>query len=84
MQQLKRSPCETLTGSEAETASAARDLAFDAIMERCELAGSYARSASEAAWRGDQITIGVHLRQLPLCVIAGILAFKLLDGEVRP
>jgi hypothetical protein len=46
--------------------SVARDLAFEALVEHCSLAESYARSASEAAWRGDLITLGVHIRQLPL------------------
>ena len=60
--------------------AAARDLVFAAIVEHSALAESYARSASEAAWRGDEVTLGVHLRQLRLCVIASIQTFKSLDG----
>lgn len=71
----------TFAALSVEAISAVRDLTFDAIMERCDLAASYARSASETAWRGDQITAGVHLRQLRLCAIAAIQAFKSLDEE---
>jgi hypothetical protein len=61
--------------------SVARDLAFEALVEHCSLAESYARSASEAAWRGDLTTLGVHIRQLRLCVITAIQTFKSLNDE---
>jgi hypothetical protein len=61
--------------------SAVSDLQFDLIVETVDLAASYGRSASEAAWRGDRLTLGVHLRQLRLCVIAAIQTFKELGGE---
>ncbi len=32
------------------------DLRLEAIVEFCELAASYSRSAAEAAWRGDRQT----------------------------
>jgi hypothetical protein len=63
-------------------ASAVNDLRLDLIGETIELAASYARSAAEAAWRADKVTLGVHLRQLRLCVIAAIQTFKELGGEV--
>jgi hypothetical protein len=40
-------------------ASAVNDLQLDLIGETVELAGSYARSAAEAAWRDDKVTLGV-------------------------
>ena len=62
-------------------ASAVNDLQLDLIGETIELAASYARSAAEAAWRDDKVTLGVHLRQLRLCVITAIQTFKeLSDG----
>ncbi len=70
-----------LNSPAARCASAVSDLQFDLIVETVDLATSYARSASEAAWRGDRLTLGVHLRQLRLCVIAAIQTFKELGGE---
>ncbi len=49
---------------------AANDLCYHSIVEHCELAASYAWSAREAAWRGDRHTLGAHLRQVRLVVIA--------------
>ena len=54
----------------------ANDLYYDFILENCELAASYSRSAAEAAWRGDRQTLGMHLRQLRLVVIALLKAEK--------
>ena len=42
-----------------------RDQAFDAIVETATLAESYSRS-TQAAFRGDQLTVEVHLKQLRL------------------
>jgi hypothetical protein len=63
-------------GPSPEARATARDLAFKAIIEHVSLAESYSRSAAEAAWRGDETTLGVHLRQLRLCVIAALQTFK--------
>ena len=52
--------------------SACRDLIFEALVEVCDRAASYARSASEAAWRGDEHTVNVHARQLRDCVVEAI------------
>jgi hypothetical protein len=49
---------------------AANDLRYDFIVENCEIAASFARSAAEAAWRGDKQTLGTHLRQLRIVVLA--------------
>jgi hypothetical protein len=58
-----------------------RDQLFEFIVERTDLAASYARSASEAAWRGDQLTVGVHLKQLRLATIAALQTFRELGPE---
>jgi hypothetical protein len=55
------------------------DFAFDAIVETCELASSYAASAREAAWRGDRGLLAGHLAQLRLCVITALDAHKRLN-----
>jgi hypothetical protein len=57
------------------------DMQFEAIIEFSDLAASYARSAVEAAWRGDRATLGMHLAQLRLTVIAAIQAFKEIGSE---
>jgi hypothetical protein len=54
----------------------ADDLCREAIIEAAGLAESYARSAAEAAWRGDVATLGVHLRQLRLAVIEALQVFR--------
>ncbi len=60
--------------------STARDFALDAIVERCDLAASYARSASEAAWPGDEISVGAHLR---LCAITAIQGVQIAQRRGR-
>jgi hypothetical protein len=62
------------------TAIAARDLVFEGLIEAGSLIESYSRSLTEAAWRGDQSTVEVHIRQLRACVVASIGIFKQLDG----
>ncbi len=57
------------------------DLAFEAIVEACDLAASYARSAAEAAWRGNHRLVESHLRELRLCVLTAIEARKRLKAE---
>lgn len=64
-----------------EAIATGRDLAFEALVETCDLASSYGRSASEAAWRGDKLTLGVHLRQLRLATIAALKTFNELGAE---
>ena len=56
------------------------DLRLDALLELCELLSSYARCAAEAAWRGDKVTLGVHLRQARLVLIEALQTFR----ELRP
>jgi hypothetical protein len=50
------------------------------ISEVMDLTASYARSASEAAWRDDRQTLHVHLKQLRLSVLTGIETFKQLGS----
>lgn len=64
-----------------EAITAGRDLLYEAIMETADLAGSYALSAREAAWRGDRLTVGVHLRQLRLATIAALQTFNELGAD---
>lgn len=67
------------SGPSAEAIAAARDLVFEGLIEAGSLAESYSRSLAEAAWRGDQTTVGVHLRQLRACIVTSIGIFKQLD-----
>ena len=67
----------TLCPGNAERVTAVcDDMAYDAIAEACNLAASYARSAAEAAWRGDRQLCEGHLTQLRLCVLAALDARK--------
>jgi hypothetical protein len=65
----------------AAAISAGHDLMFGAIVETADLAASYARSAAEAAWRGDRLTPGVHLRQLRLATIAALRTYNELGAQ---
>jgi hypothetical protein len=75
-------PAEPRAFVAEHAASAVNNILFDAIVETADLAGSYARNASEAVWRGDKLTIGVHLRQTQLCVITAIQTFKELGEDI--
>jgi hypothetical protein len=68
-------------GAAPNAITAVRDLAFESLVEQCALAESFARSAAEASWRGDELTVGVHLRQLRLTVIEAIKTFRALGGQ---
>jgi hypothetical protein len=57
------------------------DLRLDALLELAQLIESYGRSAAEAAWRGDKVTLGVHLRQARLCLITALQTFRELCPE---
>jgi hypothetical protein len=63
----------------AEAIAVCRDLVFETLTETLELAGSYAISAREAAWRGSEHTVGIHLRQLRDSTVNAIQIFKQLD-----
>jgi hypothetical protein len=55
-----------------EVFSVLRDQAFEEIERVAGLAASYSRSLAEAAFRSDQVTMTVHLRQLRDCTRAMI------------
>jgi hypothetical protein len=59
-----------------ELGSVLRNQAFEDIGRVAVLVESYARSIGEAAYRGDQTTVEVHLRQLRSCCIAMIKTYK--------
>lgn len=63
-----------------EAISASRDMVYEYIVETAELAESYARSLGEAAWRGDRLTVEVHLRQIRACVLEAIGAYKTIEN----
>jgi hypothetical protein len=81
-------PLETSDDAEAATNIAPPtvldeldNVRLEAILEATDLAGSYSRSASEAAWRGDRRELGAHLDRLRLTVIHAREIFKELGRE---
>ena len=58
-----------------------RDLSLAEIERVASLIASYARSAGEAAFRGDETTMGVHIRQLRLCCLNLIKTYKEMAGD---
>jgi len=61
-----------------ELGRALRDQVYEELERHADLLASYARSAGEAAFRGDQLTLGVHIKQARLAVLAMIKLYK--DG----
>jgi hypothetical protein len=57
------------------------DLRLDAIVEFADLAASYARSASEAAWRGERLLLRCHLQQLRMATRDALQTFNSLGKE---
>ena len=60
----------------SELNSVLRAQAFAEIVQGATLAISYSHSLAEAAYRGDQVTVEVHLRQLRLCSNSMIQTYK--------
>jgi hypothetical protein len=58
-----------------------RGQALDEIERVASLVASYAHSAGEAAFRGDETTMGVHIRQLRLCCVAMLKTYKEMAGD---
>jgi hypothetical protein len=52
-------------------------------MEACDLAASYARSAAEAAWRGDRRLLAGHLSQLRSCTVTALDAHARLGAPAE-
>jgi hypothetical protein len=60
-----------------EVVSFLRNQGFDELMRDADLAASYCRSIGEAAYRGEELTAGVHIKQLRLCCLAMIKTYKI-------
>ena len=60
-----------------EVVSFLRNQGFDELMRDAEMAASYCRSIGEAAYRGEELTVGVHIKQLRLCCLAMIKTYKI-------
>ena len=59
-----------------------RNRAFEEIEIVANKASSYSRSIGEAAYRGDDLTVLVHLKQLRSCTITMIKIYKnYVSGE---
>jgi len=59
-----------------EIASELRNQAFEEIERVALKASSYSRSISEAAYRGDDHTMVVHMKQLKSCLLSMIKTYK--------
>jgi hypothetical protein len=67
-----------------EVVSFLRNQGFDELMRDADLAASYCRSIGEAAYRGEELTVGVHIKQLRLCCLAMIKTYKIcFEGVSR-
>ena len=66
-----------------EAVLAARDIRREAVVEMADLAASYWRSAAEAAYRDDQLTLEVHCRQLAILTREAFATVKTL-GRAKP
>jgi hypothetical protein len=60
----------------AQMISLLRNQAFEEIGRVAVLAESYVRSLEEAAFRGDDVTMLVHLKQTRLCCMSMIKTYK--------
>ena len=59
-----------------------RNQGFEELIENADTGASYMRSLGEAAYRGDAVTVGVHLKQLRALVVAMIKTYKEdVDGQ---
>ena len=68
--------CTIETPPNLELGREIRNQVYDELERQADVAASYARSIGEAAFRGDQLTAGVHLRQLRACVLEMIKLYK--------
>jgi hypothetical protein len=59
-----------------EVVSLMRNQAFDEIERVANLIASYARSTAEAAFRGDETTMVVHIKQVRLCCLSMLKTYK--------
>ena len=69
----------------SDLTTALRNQAFEEVERVAGLASSYSRAIGEAAYRGDDVTMLVHLKQLRFCLISMIKTYKdYFDGQDRP
>lgn len=68
----------------AELVEALRSDLFEEVVRVADLSRSLCVSIGEAAYRGDQTTMTVHLRQLRACVLEMIDTQKTLQRAERP
>ena len=67
-----------------ELISVLRDQLFEEMGRLADLAVSYSHSIAEAAYRGDEVTMVVHMRQLRECLLAMFAAQKDFWARVSP
>jgi hypothetical protein len=60
----------------ADLTTSLRNQAFEEIDRVAYLASSYSRSIGEAAFRGDDVTMLVHMKQLKACLVSMIKTYK--------
>jgi hypothetical protein len=60
----------------ADLTTSLRNQAFEEIERVSSLASSYSRSIGEAAYRGDDVTMLVHMKQLKACLVSMIKTYK--------
>jgi len=66
----------------ADLTAGLRNQAFEEIDRVAHLASSYSRSIGEAAYRGDDVEMLVHMKQLRSCLLSMIKTYKAyFDGE---
>lgn len=63
-----------------EAIAEAKWQAFQTIEETADLMASYARSIGEAAYRGDEIELGVHIRQVIACARSMARVYREIIG----
>ena len=73
-------PPETVAISPIALA-AGREVMFGVVMDLCDLAASYGRSAAEAAWRGDGATLRTRLADMKSAMVAALKAFNQLVSD---
>jgi hypothetical protein len=60
----------------ADLTAGLRNQAFEEIDRVAQLAASYSRSIGEAAYRGDDHEVLVHMKQLKSCLVSMIQTYK--------
>ena len=58
-----------------------REIMFSIVMDMSDWAASHARSAAEAAWRGEAEALGVHLREARCALVAALRSYNEIVAE---